>query len=323
MPKAMLSDEDFAMIWRKLGSAELVSKATGLSIRATYRARTRAEQALHVILAVHDEKTDRSGRNKQKLERVGHRRLIEVKGGIAVIFSDAHFWPGERSAAFDAMVKFIAANKKDIKLVVCNGDAFDGAKISRHSPAQWQTLPDVADELDTCKERLAEIEYTVADDVPLVWTMGNHDSRFSARLAQMAPEYVRVLGTDLADHFPAWDHCWSLEINGHTMVKHRWHNGIHATWNNALKGGRNIFTGHLHRLMITPMTDWNGRRYGVDTGTLSDFGPTSEKFIYGEDNPFNWASGFAVATFDDNGMLLPPELVTVINGKAYWRGKVL
>ena len=323
MPKAMLSDQDFAMIWQKLGSAELVSKATGLSIRATYRARTRAEQALGTVLAVHDVKADRSGRNKVKLEKFGHRRLMEVKGGIAVIFSDAHFWPGERSAAFEAMMKFINMNKKDIKLIVCNGDAFDGAKISRHSPAQWQNLPDVADELDTCKERLAEVEYAVAEDVPLVWTMGNHDSRFSARLAQMAPEYVRVLGTDLTDHFPAWDHCWSLEINGHTMVKHRWHNGIHATWNNALKGGRNIFTGHLHRLMITPMTDWNGRRYGIDTGTLSDFGPTAEKFNYGEDNPFNWASGFAVATFDDNGMLLPPELVTVINGKAYWRGKLL
>ena len=96
-----------------------------------------------------------------------------------------------------------------------------------------------------------------------------------------------------------------------------------ATWNNALKGGRNIFTGHIHRLAVTPITDWNGRRYGVDTGTLSDFGPEVNKFTYGEDNPYNWASGFAVATFDEDGMLLPPELVTVINNKAYWRGKPL
>lgn len=323
MGKSKLSDEDFALIWNKLGEAELVAKATGLTVRAVYRARTRAEQALGIILPVHNPKADRSGRNKLNLEKVGHRRVMQIKSGMAVIFSDAHFWPGERSTAFSALVDFIKLYNADIKLIVCNGDAFDGAKISRHSPAQWQNLPDVADELDTCKERLAEIEYAAPETAPLVWCMGNHDSRFSARLAQMAPEYVRVLGTDLPDHFPAWDHCWSLEINEHTMVKHRWHNGIHATWNNTLKGGRNVFTGHLHRLMVTPVTDWNGRRYGIDTGTLSDFGPTTEKFNYGEDNPFNWASGFAVATFDEKGMLLPPELVTVINGKAYWRGKPL
>lgn len=323
MPPVKFSDVEFAEIWRKVGSPDLIAKMTGMSLRTVYRARDRAEQNLHIVLTVRDIANERSGRSKIKLNSIGHRRLIEVHDGIAVIFSDAHFWPGERPAAFDAMIRFIEQNKDRIKLVVCNGDAFDGAKISRHSPAQWQHLPDVADELACCKERLGEIEAIVPDKVPLVWCMGNHDSRFSARLAQTAPEFVRVFGTDLPDHFPAWDHCWSLEINGHTMVKHRWHNGIHATWNNTLKGGRSIFTGHLHRLMVTPMTDYNGRRYGVDTGTLSDFGPDVEKFNYAEDNAFNWASGFAVATFDKDGMLLPPELVCVINGKAYFRGEPL
>jgi hypothetical protein len=321
MSNRHFTNQEFLDLWSKFGSPELISKATGVPIRAVYNTRTRVEHQLGTVLVVTSDVNRKSERKPVKLPTYGHRRLMDIKGGIAVIFSDAHFWPGERPVAFDAMIKFIDKNKADIKLVVCNGDAFDGAKISRHSPAQWQHLPDVADELDACKERLGEIEALVPDNIPLVWCMGNHDSRFSARLAQMAPEFVRVFGVDLPHHFPAWDHCWSLEINGHTMVKHRWHNGIHATWNNALKGGRNIFTGHLHRLMVTPMTDYNGRRYGVDTGTLSDFGPDVEKFNYAEDNAFNWASGFAVATFDNNGMLLPPELVTVINGVAYWRGK--
>lgn len=318
-----IPDAEFAEIWRRLGSADLVSKATGMNVRNTYRARLRAEAALGIVLPVHDSKSDRSGRAKIDLDRIGHRRLMEVKDGMAVIFSDAHFWPGDDSEAFNAMIRFIKANKKSIKLIVCNGDAFDGAAISRHAPSEWAQLPDVADELEECKGKLGQIEKIAPDGVPLVWCMGNHDTRFSARLAQMAPQYVKVFGTDLPDHFPSWDHCWSLEINGHTMVKHRWHNGVHATWNNALKGGRNIFTGHIHRLAVTPITDWNGRRYGVDTGTLSDFGPEVNKFTYGEDNPYNWASGFAVATFDEDGMLLPPELVTVINNKAYWRGKPL
>ena len=311
------------MLWAKLGSPELIAKATNSSVRRVHAQRVRLEQERGIILSVSDVTMARSPRTKAKLENIGHRKLMDIKDGMAVIFSDAHFWPGDRPTAFDALIKFLKKHKKQIKLIVCNGDAFDGAAISRHPAVEWASLPDVADELAACQERLGEIEALVPDDVPLVWTMGNHDTRFSARLAQMAPQYVRVLGTDLPDHFPAWQHCWSLEINGHTMVKHRWHNGVHATWNNALKGGRNVFTGHIHRLAITPLTDWNGRRYGVDTGTLSDFGPHVQKFTYGEDNPYNWASGFAVATFDENGMLLPPELVTVISGAAYWRGSKL
>jgi hypothetical protein len=153
-----------------------------------------------------------------------------------------------------------------------------------------------------------------------VWCMGNHDTRFSSRLAQTAPQYVRVHGTDLPDHFDAWNFSWSCQINEDVIIKHRWHNGVHAAWSNALKSGFNIFTNHLHRLCVTPITDYGGRRYGVDCGTLSDFGPTSQKFTYGEDNPFNWGSGYAVATWR-NGKLLPPELVIVQDGVAWFRGK--
>lgn len=318
-----VSDTEFVSAWNRFGSAEAVGNALGLKLRSVYARRLSIEQKLGITLPVHNLEREQSGRSKVNLDRIGHRRLIEVKDGIAVIFSDAHFWPGDDSEAYNAMLRFLKQYKKEIKLVVCNGDAFDGAAISRHPATEWASLPDVADELMECQGKLGAIEKIVPDSIPLVWCMGNHDTRFSARLAQTAPQYVRVHGTDLPDHFPAWDHCWSLEINGHTMVKHRWHNGVHATWNNTLKGGRNVFTGHIHRLAVTPLTDWNGRRYGVDTGTLSNFGPDVQKFTYGEDNPFNWASGFVVATFDETGMLLPPELVTVINSKAYFRGKQL
>ena len=50
------------------------------------------------------------------------------------------------------------------------------------------------------------------------------------------------------------------------------------------------------------------------------FGPTETKFTYGEDNPYNWGSGFAVATFK-HGKLLPPELVQVQDKIAYFRGE--
>ena len=104
------------------------------------------------------------------------------------------------------------------------------------------------------------------------------------------------------------------------MIKHRYHNGIHAAYNNALKAGMSIVTGHLHRLAVTPWADYNGRRWGVDTGTLAN--PHGPQFDYAENNPSPHTSGFAVLTFKD-GMLLPPELCEVLDEKAYFRGECI
>jgi hypothetical protein len=136
------------------------------------------------------------------------------------------------------------------------------------------------------------------------------------------PEFEGVPGFDLRDHFPRWRFSMSLFINGHTMVKHRWHNGVHATWNNVLKSGVSIVTGHLHALGSRAYTDYRGTRYAVDTGTLAHlFG---EQFTYSEDCPANHRSGFAVLTFH-KGRLMPPELLEVIDedeGLVCFRGQV-
>ena len=311
-----VSDEEFISCWKRLGSPGLVAKALGLDVRQVYRRRISLEEKNGYILDVADE--SRSKRPRNHVDRIGHRITLDIPDGQVVIFGDAHYWPGDRSVAHQALVQVIKDLKPDV--IICNGDAFDGARISRHPVTSWAKMPEVADELAYCQEMLGEIEATAKDSAKLIWDMGNHDTRFSARLAQTAGEYVGVHGTDLPDHFPSWNFAWSTQINDDTMVKHRWHNGVHATWNNTLKGGMNIFTNHIHRLCVTPITDYNGRRYGVDCGTLSDFGPDVDKFIYGEDNPFNWGSGFALATFQ-RGKLLPPELVVVQDGIAYFRGK--
>lgn len=308
------TDEEFISAWQRIGSPAGVAKLFGLDVRQVYARRNRIEEKHGIVL---DTKKDNlRGREKSHVERIGHRVTLDVQDGVVVIFGDAHYWPGDRSVAHEALVHLIKTIKPDV--VVCNGDAFDGARISRHPVTSWAKMPEVADELAYCQEMLGEIA-SASGDAKLVWNMGNHDTRFSARLAQTAGEYVGVHGTDLPDHFPAWNFAWSTQINSNTMVKHRWHNGIHATWNNTLKSGFNIFTNHIHRLCVTPITDYSGRRYGVDCGTLSDFGPDVDKFVYGEDNPFNWGSGFAVATFKA-GKLLPPELAVVQDGVCYFRG---
>jgi hypothetical protein len=107
------------------------------------------------------------------------------------------------------------------------------------------------------------------------------------------------------------------------VIKHRWKGGRYAGSNNTTFAGTNIITGHTHQLKVEPFTDYNGTRYGVQTGCLAN--PMGDQFVdYTEDNPKDWRSGFAVLTFVD-GKLLPPELIQVWDedkGEVTFRGKI-
>lgn len=141
-------------------------------------------------------------------------------------------------------------------------------------------------------------------------------------IAIKAPELAKVKGVHLHDHFPDWDRGWSTWINDDVIIKHRFKGGIHATHNNTMWAGKSIITGHLHSAKVTPFTDYNGTRYGVDTGCVAD--PDHKAFVdYTEDNPKNWRSAFCVLTFW-RGKLLYPELVLRLDeNHVEFRGQVI
>jgi hypothetical protein len=261
----------------------------------------------------------RGGRPKVVTPKIGARAISENVTGTVIVASDLHAWPGDRSPAFAALVDLV----KELKptLVVANGDSLDNAGISRHPPIGWQSLPSVLEELEAAKALHAELEHAAPTGTPLIWLYGNHCLRFNTRLASEAPEFRGVPGTSLEDHFPSWDFAMSLHLNKHTVIFHSYHNGVHAGYNNTLKSGVNTVTGHTHRLQATQWADYNGLRWGIECGTLSEFGPDQAKFNYALDRPLNWSQGFAVLTFAPNGMLLEPEFCRVINGSAYFRGQ--
>lgn len=248
------------------------------------------------------------------------RITAPINTGHALIGSDAHYWPGKASTAHRAFVKFI----KDVKpaYVIMNGDVIDAASISRHPPIGWESAPTVKQELDVAQERLAEI--VAASAAINIWNLGNHDARFETRLATVAPEYAEVFGVHLKDHFPNWIPAWSVEIGGKkgAIVKHRFKGGQHAAVNNALWSGRSTVTGHLHRLSVTPVTDYSGDRFGVEGGILSE--TNGPQFVgYTEDNPLNWQSGFVLLTFH-KGRLLYPEVIHVVKpGIVEFRGQLI
>lgn len=244
---------------------------------------------------------------------------VEIKNGTAIVGSDAHYWPKFVSTAHRAMVHF--CEKFQPKVVAMNGDAMDFPGISRHASIGWEKRPTVESEIEAAKQRMGELE-RAAPNARRYWPLGNHDARFESRLAQVAPEYANIHGVHLKDHFPYWHPCWSVLVNNDVVIKHRYKGGIHATHNNTLWAGKTVVTGHLHSLKVTPFSDYNGVRWGVDTGTLADpYGPQFEN--YTEQNPTNWRSGFVVLTFKD-GQLLDPEIVRVIGErKVSFRGEIV
>lgn len=319
MPADLMTDADFIAAWEQGdGSPRKVAQLLNMDERWVYKRRY-VLAGRGVIL-----KTVSSGTAKGKWTRddVGRaykkQTEINIDTGNIIVFSDAHWWPDhERTVANEALHVLI----KDLKpnAIVANGDLFDGARTSRHAPLGWAELPSVRGELEICQERMSDIEMLLPKGCEKFWNVGNHDARFDRALVTNAPEYEGVVER-LEDKFDRWNFAWSLMVNSSVVIKHRYHNGIHAAYNNALKSGKTIVTGHLHRLAVTPWADYNGRRWGVDTGTLAN--PHGPQFDYAENNPSPHTSGFAVLTFKD-GMLLPPELCEVINDRAYFRGQCI
>jgi hypothetical protein len=320
--KAACSDAEFIELWTVHKSGAKVARALGVAERNVMQRRRRIEQKHGVKLGASDERARRY-EHHQTAHLHPKRKDLGILNGTILVFSDAHFWPGIRTTAFCGLLWAIEEMKP--QAVVNNGDAFDGAAISRHPRIGWDSTPSVIEELKACDAALGEIEEAAKDsrhNTRLIWTLGNHDARFENRLAANAPQYEQVKGFSLKDHFPGWEPCWAVWNGENTVIKHRLSGGVHATHNNTVKAGVSIVTGHLHSLKVTPYDDYNGTRYGVDTGTLAEpMGPQFSNYL--EEGPTNWRSGFAVLTYVD-GKLLFPEVVKVhAPGKIEFRGKVI
>ena len=305
---AKVSDKEFWDAYKRNQSPTAMSLMLGLSTRNII-SRLRRNGVAPLPLSAEA--------RAHSMTSVGRVSTV-LENGKIVIFSDAHYWPGYISTAHRALIQVIKTEKPAI--VVCNGDAFDGAQISRFGRNQWSKAPTVVEELKAVKERLGEVE-KAAKGAKLFWPFGNHDSRFETALSNKVSEFEGVEGFHLKDHFPLWTPCWSLFINDDIVIKHRIRGGVHATRNNTLAAGRTTVTGHLHQLKVTPFADYNGNRYGIDCGTLAD--PYGPQFQYAEDNPQDWRSGFIVLSIRDGSLLHPLIAQVRSDREVEYKGEII
>jgi metallophosphoesterase superfamily enzyme len=321
MPVQKFSDQQIISAIENSASMNAASLSLGMNLSGLNKRRRRIEQREKIEI-----RAPRATKQFEHLQ-IAHihptKKDLGILNGTVIVFSDAHFWPGVYTTAFKGLLWAIKELKP--KAVIANGDIFDGAGISRHPRIGWAKAPSVMDELKACTISMGYIEEAAKEarhNVKLIWPLGNHDARFETFLAANAPQYEHVKGFTLRDHFPKWEPCWAVWMNDNTVVKHRFKGGIHATHNNTMWSGKNIVTGHLHSLKVTPFSDYNGVRYGIDTGTLAEpYGPQFED--YTEHGPLNWRSGFAVLTFVDGNLILPELVTTHGPDSIEFRGRVI
>lgn len=317
------TDDQILLQWQKTPSTTECANHFNMAARAMATRVNRLRSAGHRLHSK-DKRSQYYGESEvwghwQNLDQHPGVISIDVKDGMVLIGSDSHYHPGIISTAHRAFVHFCQKYKPQV--VIKNGDELDGARISRFAPIGWENRPSLVAEMEAVKERLTEIELA-APGANRLWPCGNHDARFETRLATLAPEYAKIHGVHLKDHFPLWKPCWEVLINKSVVVKHRMKGGTHATRTNTLNAGRTVVTGHLHSLKVAPLTDLNGTRWGVDTGTMADpYGP--QFYNYTEMSALDWRSGFAVLTFR-NGELLWPEVAFVKGpGVVDFRGELI
>jgi hypothetical protein len=318
MTKAKSSDKEFIALAKKNGPAA-IARILSTPQRAIYQRRRSLENKYKITISWPTERYPNL-RPSQYQGRLDH----EIPNGVAIVGSDFHYWPGPPSLMHKAFLHFCRELKPE--LVVANGDVLDFCKISRHPPIGWTHQPTPQEEIEAAQERMHEIE-KASGKARKVWPLGNHDSRFETRLATVAPEFAKIVGTRLSDHFPLWEPCWSVWVNDRTdtvVIKHRGNkSGIHATYNNVKEFRTHVVSSHSHMANVRPVTDIRRETlYGVDTGCIAD--PLHSSFVdYKEGSITDWRDGFCVLTFQD-GRLLLPELVTRCDDTSVqFRGKTI
>lgn len=324
MTRPKCSDKEFIEIWNKHNSTSKVAKEINVEESMVRRRRRNIEKKYSIVLKTYDLHSRRAyDQTTVSEDRVEVK--INLKDGIILVAGDQHYWPNQTVPVMHRAFVHLCMRLKPYA-TVWNGDAADFPSISRWPAHGWEQTPTVAQEIETIRERSEEI-ISASPNSKRIWNAGNHDLRLESKIANSLNELRGLSGVHLKDHIPGWLPAWFVTVNGgtegHTEIRHRETGGIHSSFNNTLKSGVNICTGHDHRADVVAFDDRRGRRYGIRHGMTADSCRDPQFVNYLEGRKANWQSGFAVLTYK-NGILLQPELALRFSDDSFqFRGEII
>jgi phosphoribosylpyrophosphate synthetase len=155
MAAPAIPEREFIELWGNLKSAQKVADAIGVAVAMVHKRRRNIERMRGIKLES-DDPSAAKWAHLQTAHQHPQRYDLGILNGTVIVFSDAHFWPGMRTTAFKGLLHLI--RNMQPQAVVNNGDAFDGASISRFPRIGWDSTPTLIQELKACDASLGEIE---------------------------------------------------------------------------------------------------------------------------------------------------------------------
>ncbi|MGI9572272.1 MAG: hypothetical protein ACR2L5_02995 [Candidatus Actinomarinaceae bacterium] len=305
---------------------EYLGKATDSGTMSFYR--KQAEEVTGIQLPPHNNKHNQVTRiERQNLPPLtSHISISSDVPYTMLVFSDAHF-EGHETASYLIMLKVLKdlVKTRQLKCVVANGDIMDLSILSTFAKYHTEIRPQertVQKEIWDSQAQLSKIQKiinTAKYPIKQLATFGNHETRLSKVAMTWGRAFEDLEAFKIQNLFPDWDWAMSHLVDDSVIIKHRMRGGIHTAYQNAMRSGLNIITGHTHQLNMRTFNTYSNTSMSIQTGHLSEtYHP------YQEDNIANdWNNGFVVITIDPIEKTIHPELVQVNNlfRSAYFRGK--
>jgi hypothetical protein len=98
------TDTEFIQLWGQLQSAQKVAQHLGINIRAVHLRRRNMEKFYNMSLIASDHRGVKYDKNRPKSFSPLKQIELGIEDGCVIIFSDAHFIPGQRTTAFKGLI---------------------------------------------------------------------------------------------------------------------------------------------------------------------------------------------------------------------------
>lgn len=289
--------------------------------------RQQAEEITGIRLLPHNNKYNKVTRTeRENLPPLTNHVDITDHPYCMLVFSDAHF-EGHETPSYKIMLKVLKDLMKDrqLKCVVANGDILDLSILSHFAKFHTEIRPKertVQQEILDTQAQLSKIQKLINSakyPIKQLATFGNHETRLSKACMSWGRAFEDFEGFKIQNLFPDWEWAMSHLVDDTVLIKHRMRGGIHTAYQNSMRAGIHIITGHTHQLNARTFNTYTTSSMSIQTGHLSQsYHPYLEDTIAND-----WNNGFAVITVDPTEKTVAPELIQVSNRyrTAFFRGK--
>ena len=270
------------------------------------------------------------------LPKFENRDLPKSKIEHWVIGSDFHV-PYQHEESCNIFYQVIA--DLNPSKVILLGDMLNLDQFSRYpGEGKYPGAPTWIDEIAAVGKILGNVlQASRSKDVELLWFEGNHELRLKKHLMRNDPILYSHLdiaslfqlskNKEAQDNFGHFEYIDSPEKyypNQNLVVKHGETVRKHAGMSAAAEVDSlltSVIMGHCHRLGIYRRSSGRTRYsnelplFGMETGCMCDY-----NLPYVEGSTSNWQHGFGVLTIDNQNLIVEPEMVSINNGDALFRG---